>query len=162
MKLTVSACHSPRATPQLFREIEYNNISIAKMMFVLILVLVGSGCATKDWQQVETIAEVPASITSDGSSKLFHWNKINVSDCHQINGTLVLHNNGTALFSCVTWTTSKESSKNYWCAFKLPSGISLNRENPSAPGQYFFHRPMATGAAGGGSAEILLALGVHV
>ncbi|HSX13143.1 MAG TPA: DUF6294 family protein, partial [Chlamydiales bacterium] len=56
-------------------------------------------------------------------------------DCHQIEGTLVLQDNGKAHFSCVTWTDQTHSGDYWHVGFEFldHSGVSL------------FHSPMHMG-----------------
>jgi hypothetical protein len=57
-----------------------------------------------------------------GSSRVFLWGLLIRGDCRQENGRLEIRDNGTASFSCVTWTTSTNSGDYWWAGFHFYDG----------------------------------------
>lgn len=74
-------------------------------------------------EQIDVLGDDPVF------SRMFKYGHLTDGDCNQIEGTLIIRSDGTATFTCVTWTNSTHSGDYWWTAFRLTDSAGVITHN---------------------------------
>jgi len=61
----------------------------------------------------------PEFRTDPPRSKVFQWGQLDSGNCHQINGTLTITDDGWGRFECITWTDQTHTGDSWNHNFRI-------------------------------------------